>query len=289
MLSMYRGGCCLLIPNPRDIPGLIKSLTGVAFHVLPGVNTLFNALANHPAFQALDFSHLRIASGGGAAVQAAVAEHWHQVTGTTICEGYGLSETSPVVTGNPLNATCFSGNIGYPVPSTRVQIIDEAGNALATGQVGEIAVKGPQVMLGYWQRPDETARVMTPTGYLRTGDIGIMDATGAIRIVDRKKDMILVSGFNVYPNEVEDVVAMHPDVVECAVVGVPSQNTGEAVKLFVVSRSDTLSTTDLQEHCHRNLAPYKCPKQIEFRADLPKSNVGKILRRQLRDQGHESH
>lgn len=286
MLSIYRGGTCLLIPNPRDIPGFVKSLQGVPFHVLPGVNTLFNALAHDPGFQALDFSHLRIASGGGAAVQSAVAERWHQVTGTVICEGYGLSETSPVVTGNPLNAKQFSGNIGYPVPSTLVQIVNDAGEALATGQVGEIAVQGPQVMLGYWQRPDETARVMTASGFLRTGDIGVMDATGAIRIVDRKKDMILVSGFNVYPNEVEDAVMLHPGVLECAVVGVFSESSGEAVKLYVVRKDPALTEADLQAHCHAHLAAYKCPKQIEFRRDLPKTNVGKILRRELRQPTH---
>ena len=284
LLTMHAGGLSLLIPNPRDIPGFIRALRGRRFNIFPGVNTLFNALANHPDFAKLDFSSLRIASGGGMAVQAAVAERWFRVTGRPILEGYGLSETSPVATGNRLDATRFSGNIGYPVPSTWVCILDDEGRRVPNGTPGEIAVKGPQVMLGYWQRPEETARVMTADGFLRTGDIGIMDDEGATRIVDRKKDMILVSGFNVYPNEVEEAVALHPAVMECAVVGVPSPSTGDAVKLFVVARDASLTEAQLIAHCHQNLAGYKCPKLIEFRDELPKSNVGKILRRELRQR-----
>lgn len=284
MMSMRIGGQCLLIPNPRDIPGFVKELSKYKFHVFPAVNTLFNALLNNEDFKKLDFSRLILTAGGGMAVQEAVAQRWLKVTGCPIAEGYGLSETSPVATANRSDTDKFTGTIGLPVPSTEIAILDDAGSKLPVGATGEIAIRGPQVMAGYWNRPDETAKVMTPDGFFRTGDIGIMDAEGYTKIVDRKKDMILVSGFNVYPNEIEGVIAMHPGVLECAAVGVPDEHSGEAVKLFVVKKDPALTERDLQEFCKENLTGYKKPKYIEFRTDLPKTNVGKILRRELRDQ-----
>lgn len=277
------GGMNILIPNPRDIPGLIKTLSRYRFNMFPAVNTLYNGLLNHPEFAKLDFSMLKLSNGGGMAVQKAVNDRWRQVTGTSIVEGYGLSETSPVATANPANTKEFNGTIGLPIPSTDIAIIDDEGRHLPIGQTGEIAIRGPQVMVGYWQRPDETAKVMTSDGFFKSGDIGFMNEQGYVTIVDRKKDMVLVSGFNVYPNEVEGVVAMHPGVLECAVIGVPDANTGEAVKLFVVRRDPALTEEDLMAYCHEELTAYKRPKVIEFREQLPKTNVGKILRRELRE------
>jgi len=284
MLGARMGSMNLLIVNPRDIPAFIKDLQTVQVSIFPAVNTLYNALLNHPDFAKLDFSKLRVTNGGGMAVQKATADLWRKVTGCPIAEGYGLSETSPVATVNRLDITEYTGSIGLPVPSTEVAILDEAGNALTMNEVGEIAIRGPQVMVGYWNRPDETAKVMTNDGFFRTGDMGIMDDKGMVRIVDRKKDMILVSGFNVYPNEVEQVVNMHPGVLECAAVGIPDEKSGEVVKLFVVKKDPNLSAEVLQAYCREQLTGYKCPKTIEFRADLPKTNVGKILRRELRDE-----
>jgi len=283
LLSIRRGGKSVLIPNPRDIPALVREMRRHRVHCFPAVNTLFNALANDQGFRALDFSSLRICVGGGMAVQSAVAKRWFECTGRTICEAYGLSETSPGATANPVQTDRFTGSIGLPLPSTDIAILDEDGNRLPVGVAGEISIRGPQVMDGYWLRPDETARVMTADGFFRSGDIGLMDEQGYIRIVDRKKDMILVSGFKVYPNEVEDVVASHPGVRECAVIGVPDEHSGEAVKLFVVRADPALTEQDLVEYCHENLTGYKRPKFIEFRSDLPKSAVGKILRRALRE------
>jgi len=283
LFAMRSGGCCVLIPNPRDIPALVAALRGRRFHVFPAVNTLYNALAGNAQFRTLDFSALVLSGGGGMAVQRAVAERWLALTGCPICEGYGLSETSPIACCNPSNTDRYTGTIGLPLPSTEVAILDDDGAALPVGTAGEIGIRGPQVMAGYWHRPDETAKVMTASGYLRTGDIGVMDADGYVRIVDRKKDMILVSGFNVYPNEVEDVVAALPGVLECAVVGVNDENSGEAVKLFVVPRDPSLTLQAVADYCHDNLTGYKRPKLIEFRAELPKSTVGKILRRELRE------
>ena len=282
MLSMRTGGMNVLIPNPRDIPAVLKELSQHAFHIFPAVNTLFNALLNHPDFSRVDWSHLRISLGGGTAVQAAVAQRWLDKTGCPICEGYGLSETSPSASCNPTTSQSFTGTIGVPLPSTEMKIIDDDGHDVPQGQPGEIAIRGPQVMAGYWQRPDETARVMLPDGWFRSGDIGIMDERGYFRIVDRKKDMILVSGFNVYPNEVEDVVAQLPGVLECAAIGIPDEKSGEAVKLVVVRKDAALSEDDIREHCKAQLTGYKHPRVIEFRADLPKTPVGKILRRELR-------
>jgi len=277
------GGMNILIPNPRDIPGLVKELSKHRFNMLPAVNTLYNALLNNPEFVKLDFSSLKLCNGGGMAVQKAVNDRWRAVTGKSIIEGYGLSETAPVATANPADADEFTGTIGLPIPSTDIAILDDAGNELPMGQPGEIAIRGPQVMEGYWEKPEETARVMTREGYFRSGDIGIMDEHGYVTIVDRKKDMVLVSGFNVYPNEVEGIVAMHPGVLECAVIGVPDEQTGEAVKLFVVKRDASLTADQIMAFCQTQLTAYKRPKQIEFRSDLPKTNVGKILRRELRD------
>jgi long-chain acyl-CoA synthetase len=284
MMSMHIGGKCVLIANPRDIPGFVKELQKHTFHVFPAVNTLFNGLLNNEDFRKLDFSRLILSAGGGMAVQQAVAERWLKATGCPIAEGYGLSETSPVATANRTDTDKFTGTIGLPVPSTEIAILDEAGNKLPVGQVGEIAIRGPQVMAGYWNRPDETAKVMTPDGFFRSGDIGVMDDKGFTKIVDRKKDMILVSGFNVYPNEVEGVIAGHPGVLECAAVGVPDENSGEAVKLFVVKKDPALTEKEIMEYCREQLTGYKKPKYIEFRSDLPKTNVGKILRRELRDE-----
>ncbi len=284
LLSMRTGGKNVLIPNPRDIPAFVKELGKHKFGVFPAVNTLFNALANNDEFKKLDFKSLILSLGGGMAVQQAVAERWLKLTGSAICEGYGLSETSPSATCNPTDTSKYTGTIGLPLPSTEIAIMDDDGNKMPVGSVGEIAIRGPQVMAGYWQRDDETAKVMTPDGFFRSGDIGVMDADGYTKIVDRKKDMILVSGFNVYPNEVEGVVAMHPGVLECAAIGVPDEHAGEAVKLFVVKKDAALTEKDISEFCKEHLTGYKKPKYIEFRSDLPKTNVGKILRRELRDQ-----
>ncbi|MCV3240801.1 long-chain-fatty-acid--CoA ligase [Mesorhizobium sp. ZC-5] len=284
LLAMRTGGVNILIPNPRDIPGTVKEIAKYKFHVMPGVNTLFNALANNPEFAKLDFSQLRIANGGGMAVQEAVAKKWLAVTGCPIVEGYGLSETSSGITCNPTDNDAYTGTIGLPLPNVDIRLLDDDGNDVPLGERGEIAIKGPQVMSGYWQRPDETEKAMTPDGYFKSGDIGVMDERGYIRIVDRKKDMILVSGFNVYPNEIEGVAAMHPGVMECAVVGVPDKNSGEAVMMFIVRKDPTLTRDELSEFCMENLTGYKKPKYIEFRDDLPRTNVGKILRRELRDE-----
>jgi long-chain acyl-CoA synthetase len=284
LLSMRRGGKCVLIPNPRDIPALVRELRHHRIHCFPAVSTLFNALVNDQGFRSLDLSSLQLCVGGGMAVQSAVAKRWFDLTGRVICEGYGLSETSPAAACNPVLTDQFTGTIGLPLPSTDIAILDDAGNQLPAGVSGEIAIRGPQVMDGYWLRPDETARVMTSDGFFRSGDIGVMDEQGYVRIVDRKKDMILVSGFKVFPNEVEDVVASHPGVRECAVIGVPDEHSGEAVKLFVVRADPNLTEHDLVEYCRENLTGYKRPRFIEFRSDLPKSNVGKILRRALREE-----
>ncbi|MGE5640586.1 MAG: long-chain-fatty-acid--CoA ligase [Clostridia bacterium] len=284
LLMLRMGGYSILITNPRDIPGFVKELAKHRYNMITGVNTLYNALLNNPDFGKLDFSHLRLASGGGMAVQKAVAEKWRQVTGKTLLEGYGLTETSPVATMNPFDLEGFSGAIGVPIPSTEIAIRDDDGKDLSLGEAGEICIKGPQVMKGYWQQPAETAKVFWPDGYLRTGDVAVMDDKGFIRIVDRKKDMILVSGFNVYPNEIEQVVAMHPGVLEVAAIGVPDEHSGEVPKLFVVKRDPNLTEQDVLEHCKKELTGYKRPKYVEFRAELPKTNVGKILRRALRDE-----
>jgi long-chain acyl-CoA synthetase len=283
LLTIRTGGMGVLIPNPRDIPGLIKSLKGIRFTTFPGVNTLYNALLNNPEFKTLDFSNLIAASGGGMAVQEAVAARWVEVTGSPLLEGYGLSETSPVVSCTPANSTRYSGTIGLPMPSTDVSIRDDDGNEVPLGQPGEICIRGPQVMAGYWNRPDETAKVMTADGFLKSGDVGVMAENGEIRIVDRKKDMILVSGFNVYPNEVEEVASQHPGVFEVAAVGILDDNSGEAVKLFVVKKDPALTEADLIAFCKERLAGYKRPRTVEFRTELPKTTVGKILRRELRD------
>ena len=284
LLGIRNGALNVLIPNPRDIDGLVKELGKYRFNMLPAVNTLYNGLLNHPEFAKLDFSGLKVSNGGGMAVQRAVAERWVKVTGCPIAEGYGLSETSPAATCNPADVAEYTGTIGLPFPSTDIAILDDDGNPVPLGQPGEIAIRGPQVMAGYWNRPDETAKVMTPDGFFKSGDIGIMDESGYTTIVDRKKDMILVSGFNVYPNEIEGVIAMHPGVLECACVGVPDAITGEAVKLFVVRKDPALTAEQLLDYCKEQFTAYKKPKYIEFRDELPKTNVGKILRRELRDE-----
>jgi long-chain acyl-CoA synthetase len=283
LVMMVVGGENVLITNPRDIPGFVKELAKHKYSIITGVNTLFNALLNHPEFAKLDFTSLKLAVGGGMAVQKAVAERWKQVTGKPLVEGYGLTETSPSATANPPDRE-FSGAIGVPMPSTEIVIRDDNDRDVPLGQPGEICIRGPQVMAGYWQRPDETAKVIGKDGFLHTGDIGIMDDKGFIRIVDRKKDMILVSGFNVYPNEIEQIVAMHPGVLECAAIGVPDEHSGEVPKLFVVKKDPQLTEHDLLEHCKKELTGYKRPKYVEFRAELPKTNVGKILRRALREE-----
>ncbi|HRK07451.1 MAG TPA: AMP-binding protein [Pseudobdellovibrionaceae bacterium] len=273
----------ILITNPRDIPGFVKELGKHKWTVGTGVNTLYNALLNNPEFQKLDFSNVKISVAGGMALQAAVAKRWKEVTGTTIVEGYGLTETSPVASCNPIDGTDRAGMIGLPLPSTFIKIIDDNGQDVPLGERGEIAIKGPQVMKGYWQRPDETSNVMTKDGWFKSGDVGIMDADGFTKIVDRKKDMILVSGFNVYPNEVEDVIASHPGVLEVAAVGVPDEKSGEVVKVFVVKKDPNLTAESVIEHARAGLTAYKVPKSVEFRNELPKTNVGKILRRALRE------
>ena len=284
LMGMRLGGMSVLIPNPRDIPGFVKELSKHKIVVFPAVNTLYNALLNNAEFAKLDFSSYKVCNGGGMALQRSVAERWLKLTGCPLIEGYGMSETSPVVTGNRVDITEFTGTIGLPFPSTEVAILNDDGVEVALGEPGEIAVRGPQVMAGYWQRPDETAKSMTADGYFKTGDVGIMDERGYVKIVDRKKDMIIVSGFNVYPNEVEDVVASCPGVLECACIGVPDANSGEAVKVFVVRKDPNLTVEQIREHCKHELTAYKKPKYIEFRDELPKTNVGKILRRQLRDE-----
>ncbi len=278
------GAMNILIPNPRDIPGFVKELAKYKINMLPAVNTLYNGLLNNPDFAKLDFSMLKICNGGGMAVQQAVNDKWLRVTGRPIVEGYGLSETSPVATANRPDATEFTGSIGLPIPSTEIAILDDDGKPVPLGQPGEIGIRGPQVMVGYWNRPDETAKAMTSDGFFKSGDIGVMDERGYVKIVDRKKDMILVSGFNVYPNEIEAVVAAHPGVLECACVGVPDANSGEAVKLFVVRKDPALTADELMNYCKEQFTGYKKPKYIEFRDELPKTNVGKILRRELRDE-----
>jgi long-chain acyl-CoA synthetase len=280
---MTLGAENILITNPRDIPGFVAELKKYHFTALTGVNTLFNALLNNPDFAGVDFSALKLTLGGGMAVQKAVADRWKQVTGKPLVEAYGLTETSPAATINPMNLLDYNGSIGLPVPSTEIMLRDDSGREVALGEPGEICIRGPQVMKGYWNRPDETAKSIDAQGWFASGDIGVMDEKGYVRIVDRKKDMILVSGFNVYPNEVEAVVAMHPGVLECAAVGVADEKSGEAVKLFVVKKDPKLTAESLLAHCHANLTGYKVPKYIEFRKELPKSNVGKILRRELRD------
>jgi long-chain acyl-CoA synthetase len=284
MWGTRMGALNILIPNPRDIGGFIKELGKYKFNMLPAVNTLYNALLNHPDFSKLDFSALKICNGGGMAVQQAVNDRWMQVTGVAIIEGYGLSETSPVATCNRAEGKHFTATIGLPVPSTDIAILDDDGKEVPLGTAGEIAIRGPQVMAGYWNRPDETAKVMTPDGYFKSGDVGVMDENGFVKIVDRKKDMILVSGFNVYPNELEGVIAAHPGVLECAVIGVPDEHSGEAVKVFVVRKDPNLTQDALMAYCKEQFTGYKKPKYIEFREELPKTNVGKILRRVLRDE-----
>jgi long-chain acyl-CoA synthetase len=283
LMGVALGAHNLLIANPRDIPAFIKELQSFKAHVFPGLNTLFNAMMNNPEFKKIDFSSLMLVLGGGMAIQRPVAERWLDMTGRPITEGYGLSETSPVATVNRLDAREFTGMIGLPLPSTDIEIRDEDGATMAIGEVGEICIRGPQVMAGYWQRPEETAKVMSDDGFFRSGDMGLMDERGYVKIVDRKKDMILVSGFNVYPNEIEEVAVMHPGVLECAAVGVPDEHSGEAVKLFVVKKDENLTIDELKAHCAANLTNYKRPRYIEFRTELPKTNVGKILRRELRD------
>ena len=283
LLFIDLGGRNLLITNPRDIPGLVKELGKYPFTVMSGVNTLFNALLNNEDFHKLDFSTLRFSVGGGMSVQKAVAEKWEQTTGKHLLEGYGLTECAPLVAGNPYDLKHYSGSIGLPVPSTDIRLVDDNGHDVPSGEPGELWVKGPQVMLGYWQRPDATDEVLKD-GWLATGDVVTVDDQGFVRIVDRKKDMILVSGFNVYPNEIEDVVSQHPKVLECAAIGVPSEVSGETVKICVVKKDVSLTKEELLTHCRRHLTGYKVPKIVEFRDELPKSNVGKILRRELRDE-----
>ena len=281
-LFIRLGGTNLLITNPRDISGFIAELAKYPFTILTGVNTLFNALLNHPKFATINFARVKVTLGGGAAVQKGVAERWKHVTGLTLMEGYGLTEASPVAAINPFDVTDYTGAIGLPLPSTDVAIRDDNGVDVPLGERGELCIRGPQVMQGYFNQPDETANVMMADGFLRTGDVAVMDDKGFIRIVDRKKDMILVSGFNVYPNEIEDVMTMHDGIVEAAAIGVPDDKTGEAVKLFVVCRDLSLTPKEIIRHCREFLTGYKVPSQIEFRSELPKTNVGKILRRELR-------
>ena len=284
MLGMRTGGKNILIPNPRDLPAVLKALSTQTFHSFPAVNTLFNGLANNPDFDTVNWKNLKVSVGGGMAVTSAVAALWLQKTGCPICEGYGLSETSPSASCNPTTSTHFTGNMGVPLPSTFMKLLDDEGHEVTElGQAGEIAIKGPQVMAGYWQRPDETARSMTADGYFKSGDIGIRDVHGFFKIIDRKKDMILVSGFNVYPNDIEETLSLCPGVLECAAVGVPDEKTGEAVKLVIVKKDPSLTEMTVREYCKANMTGYKQPKIIEFKVELPKTAVGKILRRELRD------
>ncbi|WP_292295547.1 long-chain fatty acid--CoA ligase, partial [Mesorhizobium sp.] len=284
LMGMQQGAQNVLIPNPRDIPGFVKELQKYPVHIFPGLNTLFNALLNNEDFRKLDFKPLILTLGGGMAVQKGVAERWKALTGCPVSEGYGLSETSPVATANKFSSSDFTGTIGLPLPSTEIAIRDDDGNNVPLGEVGEICIRGPQVMAGYWNRPDETAKVMTKDGFFKSGDMGFMDERGYTKIVDRKKDMILVSGFNVYPNELEEVVAQHPGVLEVAAIGVPDEHSGEVPKLFVVRKDPALTIETLTVYCRENLTGYKRPRYIEFRAELPKTPVGKILRRTLREQ-----
>jgi long-chain acyl-CoA synthetase len=283
MLGLRMGGCNVLIPNPRDLPAFLKTLKAERFHSFPAVNTLFNAVARHPDFGTVDWSHLKISVGGGMAVQSATAQLWLQKTGCPIIEAYGLSETSPAATCNPVDGEAFSGSIGLPMPNTELCLLDDEGREVPAGTPGEICIRGPQVMAGYWQRPDETARVMTADGFFRSGDIGTVDERGFFRIVDRKKDMILVSGFNVYPNEVEEVVTQMPGILECAAIGVADESSGESVKLVVVRRDPAVTEAQVRDWCHERLTGYKRPRVVEFRSELPMTPVGKILRRELRD------
>jgi long-chain acyl-CoA synthetase len=287
LVFMTLGAENVLIPNPRDITGFVKTLRKVPFTAFTGVNTLFNALLNNPQFARVPFKSLRLVLGGGMAVQEAVAQRWKQVTGVTLIEAYGLTETSPAATINPLDLPAYNGSIGLPIPSTDVVLRDDAGKDVPLGTPGEICIRGPQVMAGYWNRPDETAKVMTPDGYFMSGDIGVMDERGFVRIVDRKKDMILVSGFNVYPNEIEGVVAQHEGVLECAAVGVPDKKSGEAVRLYIVKKDAAVTANDVMKYCRDHLTGYKCPRDVLFRDELPKSNVGKILRRELREMARK--
>jgi len=282
LLALHMGGCNILIPNARDIPALLKALSTERFHSFPAVNTLFNAIANHPDFATVNWSSLKISVGGGMAVQSGTAKLWLEKTGCPIPEAYGLSETSPAATCNPVDITAWTGSIGLPMPNTDITLLDDDGQPVPLGEPGEICIRGPQVMAGYWQRPDETAKVMTADGYFRSGDIGVVDARGYFKIVDRKKDMILVSGFNVYPNEIEDVLSQHPGVLEAAAIGVADEHSGEAVKVVVVKRDPALTEDGVRQWCETNLTGYKRPKVVEFRQELPKTPVGKILRRELR-------
>ncbi len=283
MLGLRMGGCNLLVANPLDMPALLRDLAGQPFHCFPAVDSLFNAVANHADFDTVDWRHLKISVGGGMAVTQGTARQWLDQTGCAICEGYGLSETSSSVTCNPVDTLAHGGSIGLPMPNTELALLDDQGREVAPGSPGEIAIRGPQVMAGYWQRPDDTAKVMTADGFFRTGDIGIVDERGFFRIVDRKKDMILVSGFNVYPNEVEDVLSQMPGVLECAAVGIPDAKAGESVKVVIVKKHPSLSEADVRAWCDANLAGYKRPRVVEFRNALPKTTVGKILRRELRE------
>ncbi|MEN1729263.1 MAG: AMP-binding protein [Pseudomonadota bacterium] len=288
LVFLKMGGRNVLITNPRDMPGFVKELAKEDFTSITGVNTLFNGLLNTPGFAELDFSNLRLTLGGGMAVQRAVADRWKKTTGIPLIEAYGLTETSPAACMNPMDLTDFNGAIGLPISSTSCKVIDEEGNTQPVGETGELCVQGPQVMQGYWQRPEETAKVLDDGGWLRTGDMARMDEEGYFYIVDRKKDMILVSGFNVYPNEIEDVVADHPKVVEVGAIGAPDEKSGEVVKVVVVRKDDSLTVKEVREHCRKELTGYKVPKYVEFVDELPKTNVGKILRRELRDQFGEA-
>ena len=282
LLAIRQGSSLTLIPNPRDIPKFVEVLKKRPFHMLPAVNTLFNALLQHPQFKSIDFSHLCVSQAGGMAASEGTARHWQKVTGSTMIEGWGMSETCAIGTNNPVTNTEFSGSIGLPLPGIDIAIKDDAGNSLALGESGEICIRGPNVMTGYYNQPAENALAFTADGFMRTGDIGIMDAQGYTRIIDRKKDMILVSGFNVFPNELEQVISLCPGVVECAAIGVPDEKQGEAIKVFIIKNDPALTEDEVANYCHQNLTGYKRPKYIEFRDELPKSNVGKILRRELR-------
>ena len=282
LLAIRQGSSLTLIPNPRDIPKFVEVLKKRPFHMLPAVNTLFNALLQHPQFKSIDFSHLCVSQAGGMAASEGTARHWQKVTGSTMIEGWGMSETCAIGTNNPVTNTEFSGSIGLPLPGIDIAIKDDAGNSLALGESGEICIRGPNVMTGYYNQPAENALAFTADGFMRTGDIGIMDAQGYTRIIDRKKDMILVSGFNVFPNELEQVISLCPGVVECAAIGIPDEKQGEAIKVFIIKNDPALTEDEVANFCHANLTGYKRPKYIEFRDELPKSNVGKILRRELR-------
>ncbi len=282
LLAIRQGSSLTLIPNPRDIPKFVAELKKRPFHMLPAVNTLFNALLQNPQFKALDFSHLCVSQAGGMAASEGTAKQWQKVTGSTMIEGWGMSETCAIGTNNPVISTTFSGNIGLPLPGIDIAIKDDEGNSLPQGESGEICIRGPNVMVGYYNQPEENAKAFTPDGFMRTGDIGIMDPQGYTRIIDRKKDMILVSGFNVFPNELEQVISLCPGVVECAAIGVPDEKQGEAIKVFIIKNDPALTEDEVANYCHQNLTGYKRPKYIEFRDELPKSNVGKILRRELR-------